>query len=651
MRARPARCHVLILGGLLTAFPALADDPPITPKKAAARPPIAVKPPVTQAPRAVEKAAVEEKPEVPANLPPLPPKPYAITPATPADVARERLTTEVRLRELATDEFKNKPSTKPIVDLLRERLRLLGEWEKVFKGRGEAEKPVPSPEQEAADQKADLEKTHALLEQAGRSPDSVLPEVFQAPAQPKSTGAGAPPPEARLGEMKDAIEAARNELKDRTAELGSLRSDGARTLTEQVATLRTKRDKVHQEFVALMARRAEREAAINSAQSPDARDLARERLSSFEWEARIEAERLAAIEAEITLAGKKLDLGTSQIQAKAAREQLAKKVLERMENRYSAMAERQRSDLKRAVAKEETRAASTDDPLVRRRAKRTAELFELESQVVAYEKAYATSGGVSLTEQTALADATESGFATLQKMLDDNEVSPLDALRLKNDFRRIGPERAQIVRTDLAASEAEEIAYENALTDAEIDLVNDSRDDRYDRESLLEQVPEARRAEASAMLEELETRHRALLNRRKNVLQKLASRAEETHKQVARRIAILDKEYTFIRAHIFWIRDAEPLGVATVAHARDEAIRTARALVRLAIEPTDRSLWGHASIEFILAILAVATLPWPLWLGQRALDRYRLGNVPETALGLADFPTQGVKASQTMGNG
>jgi hypothetical protein len=349
--------------------------------------------------------------------------------------------------------------------------------------------------------------------------------------------------------------------------------------------------------------------------------------------------------------GRQLDLGTSKIQAKAARVQLAKQFLERMEDRYSAMAERQRSDLKRAVAKEETRAASTDDPLVRRRAKRTAELFELESQVVAYEKAYATRGAVSLTEQTALADATEGGYATLCKMLDDNEVSPLDALRLKNDFRRIGPERAQIVRTDLAASEAEEIAYENALTDAEIDLVNDSRDDRYDRESLLEQVPAGRRAEASAMFEELETRHRALLNRRRIVLQKLASRAEETHRQVARRIDILDKEYNFIRAHIFWIRDAEPLGVATVAHARDESIRTARALVRLAIEPTDRSLWSHASIEFVLAILAMVALPWPLWLGQKALDRYRLVNVPVTALGLADFRPEGGTISQTTGNG
>ena len=392
--------------------------------------------------------------------------------------------------------------------------------------------------------------------------------------------------------MKEAIDSARNELKERSAELESLRAEGTRALTAQVAALRAERDKVHQGFVALTARRGEREAAVAAANSPEARDLARDRLANFDWEARVEAERLAALEAKIALAGKRIDLGTLQVQARAARVQLAKKVLERMEDRYSALAERQRSDLKRAVAKEETRAAHSDDPLERRRAKRTAELLDLESQVVAYEKAYATSGGVSLQEQTALADAAEAGYAQLRKMVDDGNVSPLDALRLKNDFRRIGPERAQIVRTDLAASDAELIAYENALTDAEIDLVNDSRDDRFDRESLLEQLPEARRAEASAMLEELETRHRALLNRRRSVLQKLASRAEETHKQVVRRIDTLDQQYAFIRTHIFWIRDAEPLGVATVAHARDESIRTARALARLALEPADRIALG-----------------------------------------------------------
>jgi len=616
MRARPARLPALIFGGLLTCLPALADDPPAPPKPIAVRP---IASPVPVAP-----------------VPPATPTPPLVT---SADVARERLATEARLKELASPEAKGKSATKVIGDLLGERRRLLGEWEKAARERASAEHPEPSPEREAAESKADLEKSRALLDQSARSPDLLLPEVFQARAQ--AVGPGGSRSEARLGEMKEAIDAARNELKERSAELEALRSEGTRSQTAQIASLRAERDKLHQGLVALNAGRGDRDGAVRQASTAEGRDFARDRLANFEWESRVEAEQIAALEARIALASKRLDLGAVRVQARASRVQLAKKVLDRMEDRYSAQAERQRSDLKRAVAKEETRAAQSVDPLERRRARRTADLLELESQVVAYEKAYATSGHVSHGEQTALADAAEGGYAELRKMVDDGNVSPLDALRLKNDFRRIAPERAQIVRTDLAASDAEVVAYENALTDAEIDLVNDSRDDRYDRESLLEQIPRGRRAEASAMLEELEARHKALLNRRRAVLQKLASRSEATHQQVARRIGILDQQYAFIRTHIFWVRDAEPLGPATVAHARDESIRTARALARLALEPADRSLWGHVSAEFVLAVVAMVVLPWPLLVGQKALDRLRLGAVPRTALGLADFPSAG----------
>ena len=114
-----------------------------------------------------------------------------------------------------------------------------------------------------------------------------------------------------------------------------------------------------------------------------------------------------------------------------------------------------------------------------------------------------------------------------------------------------------------------------------------------------------------------------------------------------RRIETLDQQYAFIRTHIFWIRDAEPLGAATVAHARDDSIRTARALVRLAIEAGDRSLWGRASLEFILAALALVVLPWPLWLGQKALDR-SAWPAPGDRL-LADSPPDGSRARDDAG--
>jgi hypothetical protein len=133
-----------------------------------------------------------------------------------------------------------------------------------------------------------------------------------------------------------------------------------------------------------------------------------------------------------------------------------------------------------------------------------------------------------------------------------------------------------------------------------------------------------------------------VLNRRRNVLQKLARRADDIHLQVLRRIQTLDEQYAFIRTHIFWIRDAEPLGAATVAHARDDSIRAAKAVLRLSMETGDRSLWSRIAPEFILALTALIVLPWPLLIGQRALDRIRIASVPETALGLADFAPERV---------
>jgi potassium efflux system protein len=444
--------------------------------------------------------------------------------------------------------------------------------------------------------------------------------------------------------MKEAIEAARNELKELASQLETLRTEATRGHASRLTSLRTERDKSFQAVTAFNARRDERQAAIASATSDEAREVAREKFTNFEWEARIEIEKLAEIEANINLATKRLDLGIFQIQAKAAHTQLAKLLTERMEARYAAMAERQRSDLKQAVAKEETRAAQSSDPVERRRAQRTAQLFELESQVIAYEKAYATAGSVSLQEQTTLADKATTDYADLKKLLDDGLISPLDALRLKNDFRRIVPERAQIVRTDLAKSDLELTTYENALNDAEIDLVNDSRDDQFDRESLLEQIPAKRRAEANAMLEDLETRHRGLLNRRRDILRKLATRAEDTNKYVLKRIDMLDQQYAFIRTHIFWIRDAESLGATTVAHARDDLFRLASALVALAAETGDRTLWGQVSITFILLVIGLVVLPVPMFLGQRALDRFRLATSPtsQTALSLADYEPTGI---------
>jgi hypothetical protein len=585
MRARQTSLHALIVGGLLLTIPAFADDPPSPPK------------------------AVAKEASNPTSAP--------IAPATPAEANREKLATEARLKSLETPEEKEKPATKPLQELLTARHALLEEWFAANARREEAEKPKRSPESEAAALKAELEKTRALLDQSAKAPNALLPEVFQ--AIDKDKGVDARKSDARLAEMKEAIDSARSELKDQSAQLETLRAEGSRALAAEITASRLERDKVFQGLAALNAQRGERRADLTSIATGEARELASEKLANLDWQARVELERLAGLEARIALDTRRIDLGTLQVQAKVARVALVRRLAERMEARYAAVAEGQRVVLKQAVAKEETRAAQSVDPLERRRAQRTAQLLELEAQVVAYEKIYATTSGVSIQEQVSLKDKTVTDFEELKKLLDDGSVSPLDALRLKNDFRRIGPERAEIVRTDLAQSEAELTTYENALTDAEIDLVNDSRDDRFDRESLLQQLPANRRGEANAMLDELEARYKGVLNRRRNVLRNLARRAEEIHACVRKRIETLDEQYAFIRTHIFWIRDAEPIGATTLAHAKVDSIRTAKGLVHLAMEAVDRKLWTRPTPTFILVLVGLVVMPVPLLLGRRIL--------------------------------
>ena len=601
MRAHPALALSFLLAPIAPAF---GDD---------------LAPPTRRMP-AIEALKSEVAPPPPARP--------VVAPATAEDVAKASAMTAARLKAFNAPEVKGRAEYKPIRELLGARSGLLAEWAKVRKERDEAEHPERSPERDASESKADAEKTRALLEQSARSADPLLPEVFQAGPSP-----GAKPSEFRLAEMKEAIDAARADLKDRTAELETLRADGTRGLAAELAAARAERDKVHQGLAALIARRGGREAEQSGANSPEARELARERLVNLDWECRVESERLATMEAKIDQADRRLELSNFQVQAKAAHVELAKRLLDRMEARYASLAEVQQKELKRAIAKEENRAASSGDVLERYRAQHDAALHGLESQAVEYEKANATSTGLSIQEQSTLADSAVRNFEELKKLFGDGDVSPLDVLRLKNEYRRIVPERAQIVRTDLAASNAEQATYQAALSGAEIDLVNDDRDDRHDRESLLEQIPETRRAEATALLDELETRHKALLNRRRNVLQKLAERSEAAHALVVRRLATLDEQYAFIRTHIFWVRDAEPVGISTFAHARDDAFRAARNLAKLALGAEGRGRWGHPSPWFTMTVVALVVLPWPLHLGRRALDRLLVADGSPKELG------------------
>ncbi|HMB02648.1 MAG TPA: hypothetical protein VKP69_02785 [Isosphaeraceae bacterium] len=563
-----------------------------------------------------------------AKAAPKAPMPEAKVSARSAEAGALRAQTVVRLKRPTGAIEKDAPAGgKALREVLEERLHWLDEWEKAEAARRAAEHPEPSPERQAAEGKADLERVKALLDQAAKDPEALLPSAFRG-ARP-----GAPLADAARAEMKDALDSAKNDLKDWTARLEKLRAEAAGKPGNAPATLRAERDKIFQRVATLKARTAERTAAVDAAKTREDAELARERLVNFEWESRVEEERLQAQEARMALEAKRADLAVLNLQVSEAHARLATKALERMQARYRAVADRQERDLQRAAATEQKRAASSDDPLERYRARRSAELLELEALVLKDENALATSPFPSLEEQKRLADRADADFASIKHLLDDGKVSHLDALRLNNDFRRIGPEQARIKARELAAAAAQLTFYEGALSRVELDLINDSRIDRLEYGSLLELVPKARHVEASAMFHELETKHGALLERRRLALEKLATRAEQTHEQIQRRLRTLDDHYGFIRTHIFWVRDQDPVGAATLARGRGELLLVGKALARMALEAGDRTRWGWVSAEFAVGLLSLVGLPWPLRRVRRALSAAGPASVAPAASG------------------
>ena len=215
----------------------------------------------------------------------------------------------------------------------------------------------------------------------------------------------------------------------------------------------------------------------------------------------------------------------------------------------------------------------------------------------------------SYEEQKTLADHADFDFANIKELLDDGKVSRLDAIRLNNEFRRIGPERDRLLKNEMATVEAQLQFYENALTTVELELLQDSLHDRFEHDLLRERLPSTRWAEGEALVGELERQHRSLLLRRQRALEKLCDRASHTLVQVTRRLGILDREYGFIRTNIFWVRDQEPIGLPTVTQGAREFNVLVKGLLRLVNETVKPNLWGQPSGEFVVTALAVLILP------------------------------------------
>jgi potassium efflux system protein len=489
---------------------------------------------------------------------------------------------------------------KPQQKLLQDRLHWLDEHAKLAVALKKSSGPESSPERQSDQLKAELKQLQAMLAQTNENPGTLLPPAF---GKHSGTATG-----ALVSEMKDAIEATTHEVGEWKSKAELLKSGKAeREATKKKSA--AERDKTFQLVTALKARDLEFEKAVIDAQSAEGAQLARDRLINYQWQVRVESLRLQVIEAEIALEAKLADVRELEAQVCYAHIQLAARELDQMRARFRAESDKQESDLARAAADEKSKAQWSRDPIERFRARGTAELLELEAQVLKYEQALATSPSPSFEEQQTLADRADHDFVRIKELLEDGTVSRLDAIRLNNEFRLIGPERDQLMRNDMATVEARLQFFEEALTNVEIELLQNSLHDRYEHELLRERVAPERLAEGEALLNDLERQHRVILLRRRAALEKLSERASRTLQQVSRRLSILDQEYGFIRTQIFWVRDQDPLALGTFWQGAREVNYLIKALLRLAQETTTASLWGRPSAEFMAMCLAVLALP------------------------------------------
>jgi hypothetical protein len=522
-------------------------------------------------------------------------------PRSGASTAPPRASTAVTPVESALD--------KPLRELYQVRLRWLEEYDKAAKALKKATNPERSPEHQLAEAKEQLDRVQADLGQAATRPETLLPPAYRA-----LPGGGSPHLNT---EMKDALEAATNELKDWKTKLDSLRTEVVNWEGLQNAR-RTERDKLFQRVASLKARGTEREA-ITGAATTRARQLAQERQVNLEWESRVEALRLQAVEAELALEAKLTGVRELNLQVCHARIRIQEKSLQLMQERYRDSAEQQERDLKEKAAREENTARQAEDVLDRYHAHRLADLLELEAQVIKSEQAEVTSSPPTLDEELSQADHAGFDFERIKALLNDGQISRLDAIRLNNDFRRIGPEREHLLRNEMAIVEARLQFYEDLLTNVEIELLQDSQHDRFEHDLLRERLPQSRWAEAESLLAEFEQKHRTLLVRRRASLERLTDRTAQTLDQITRRLSILDEEYGFIRTHIYWVRDQEPIGLGTITQGASELKHLIKAMARLAQETVRPRHWGRASAEFVAAALAVLGLPFGLFRLRRLL--------------------------------
>jgi potassium efflux system protein len=544
------------------------------------------------------------------------------SPDHPLDVKALRAQTAERLKRYTASpgipgsidktpspESPSRAASQALREILNERQLRLDAYEQALKELQELIHPRVTPEQRAAAARTELER---LRSQLAQPPQNLIAPVFRASASAVTDAARA--------EMKDAIGNAQTEVKEWQSKLEAKRGGVSRAAATQNA-LRSARDKLFQEVATLKAQSHERTTAVSAAKSPEAQLLSQERLANFRLERRTLALGLQIAEAKLERELKLVEVRELNQHVNEAHVQITQRLLEQMQVKYRDAAESQERNLKRAAATQDDRARRSDDPLERYRARRLADLLEREAAIIKNEQTLAAGTSPALEQERALADRAQADFAEIKKLLDDGNVSRLDALRLNNDFRRIGPERDRLLRNELTSIEAQLQYYENSLTNVELELIEDPLADQMERDLVLERLGPERHGQAQSEFANLERKRRALLSRQKAALTGLVSRAAQTLEQVTRRLNVLEDEYGFIRTHIFWVRDQEPMGLQTVLQCGRELRRLAKGMVKLAQETLDDHMWRQPPSEFLTAVVAAAVLPLGLFRLRRLLRR------------------------------
>ena len=180
--------------------------------------------------------------------------------AAPAAENRADSTTRGSSGEVGT-----RVGSQTLREILVERQLRLDEHDQAVKELQELTHPKLTPESRAAIAHSELERLQFQLAQPVQN---LLAPIFR--------GSTTELTDATRAEMKDAIEATQNELKDWQARLETARAELAKANGTQSA-LRAERDKLFQQVAEPKARSQERANAVSGPRAADARLLARER--------------------------------------------------------------------------------------------------------------------------------------------------------------------------------------------------------------------------------------------------------------------------------------------------------------------------------------------------------------------------------------